>query len=475
MVKDNFCQITQSIHQIAIFIFGFVFIMKSIRVRSFRMLVFSLLQYVEGFSMYLVISTLAGLKGKTSLLKILFLSLLHGSIYLILNKILPFQIQGIVLLILSILISSLVLELDFILSILTTLITVLMIISIDLSIGMISLGIMNMSADEMIANTYIRTIYTSIIQSIFLMIAFIINKKNITLPKKYFMNQKTNFLISSIFFAVCVFAFLAFIIGSFIKDVQSIVYIALVIIFISFSLVMYRLNQYVVTMAVKEIQLEDQRIYIEYIKELMNHLKAQRHEFINHINVLYGLVQIKDLKRLETAKEYIESLNITIQETSDIMATDEPVVSGLLVTKTAIAEQKNIEMDINITDRITDTPLSLTEVSIILNNLINNAIEFSETLPEKNRYICVEIFGDEDHVYIDIYNENNGHAIADTEKIFEKGFSTKLNDKEYRGFGLYNVKSILEKHHGSITVESDSHETSFKIILPKKNNNKGGF
>lgn len=30
------------------------------------MLIFSLLQYIEGFSMYLIISTLSGLKGKIS-------------------------------------------------------------------------------------------------------------------------------------------------------------------------------------------------------------------------------------------------------------------------------------------------------------------------------------------------------------------------------------------------------------------------
>ncbi|NLK98841.1 MAG: GHKL domain-containing protein [Epulopiscium sp.] len=432
------------------------------------MFIFSLLQYVEGFAMYLIISTLSGLKGRTSLLKILYLSLLHGSIYLILNEILPIQLQGIILLIISILISSLILELDFILSILTTLISVLIILTVDLTVSMTTLGILNIPISDIVNNSSIRTLLTFIIQLIFLIIAFVIYMKNITLPKKYFINKKISLLISSIFFAVCVFAFLAFIIGTFVDDFQPIIYIALVIIFISFSFVMYKLNQYVVTMAVKEIQLEDQRIYIEYIKELMNHLKAQRHEFINHINVLYGLVQINDVSRLETAKRYIETLNITIQGTSDIMATDEPVVSGLLVTKTAIAEQKNIEMDINITDRITDTPLSLTEVSTILNNLINNAIEFSETLPEKNRYICIEVYGDENNVYIDICNENNGQAITNTEIIFEKGFSTKPNHKDYRGFGLYNVKGIIEKHHGSIAVESDLHETSFKVSLPKK-------
>ena len=265
---------------------------------------------------------------------------MHGSVYLILNEILPIQIQGIILLIISILISSLILELDFILSILTTLISVLIILTLDLTVSMTTLGILNVPISDIVNNPSIRTLLTFIVQLTFLIIAFVIYMKNITLPKKYFINKKISLLISSIFFAVCIFAFLAFIIGTFVDDFQPIVYIALVIIFISFSLVMYKLNQYVVTMAVKEMQLEDQRIYIEYIKELMNHLKAQRHEFINHINVLYGLVQIKDVSRLETAKRYIETLNITIQGTSDIMATDEPVVSGLLVTKTAIAEQK---------------------------------------------------------------------------------------------------------------------------------------
>lgn len=65
------------------------------------------------------------------------------------------------------------------------------------------------------------------------------------------------------------------------------------------------------------------------------------------------------------------------------MATDEPVVSGLLFTKIAIAEQKNIEFDVHINDRITDTNLSLTEISTVLNNLINNAIEFLEEIPEE--------------------------------------------------------------------------------------------
>ncbi|WP_058486076.1 sensor histidine kinase [Defluviitalea phaphyphila] len=433
------------------------------------MFIFSLLQLIEGFALYLIITTLAGLKGKISLLKIGFLSILHGIIYYIVNDIFPFGIHGIILIILSILISSLVLELDFVLSLISTIISILIIITLDFILTMCFLSFSHLNINKFMNNIYMRNWLTFVMQIIFLIISILIYKKNINIPKKFFLNKKTSLLISSLFFIICIFAIFTSIISIYIESSAfSKIYIFLVITFISFSLMIYKLNQYIISMTAKEIQLEDQKIYIEYIKELMSHLKAQRHEFINHINVLYGLVQIKDLKRLEAAKEYIENLNITIQTTSHIMSTDEPVVSGLLFTKTAIAEQNNIEMDVHIVDKITDTPLSLTEISIVLNNLINNAIEFSQTLPEENRYISIEIMGDEKNIYIDICNENNGQPIPDTDIIFKKGFSTKSLNKDSRGFGLYNVKSIIEKHHGTIKVDSDLQETSFKITLPKK-------
>jgi len=350
---------------------------------------FFLLQFLEGFALYLIIITLARKKGKISLFMLFFLTILHGSIYYVIDKLFPFQLHGLVLIILSILISSLVLELDFILATISALISILVIISLDFTISMLCLAIIKIPITEIINNTYIRTNLTFFVQVCFLGVAIILNKKNFTLPKKYFVTKKTSILISSLFFIICVFALFALIISSLISSLQSLMYVFLIITFISFSFVIYKLNQYIVYMAMKEIQLEEQKIYIEYIKELMNHLKSQRHEFINHINVLYGLVQIKDLSRLETAKRYIENLNITIQGTSKVMATNEPVVSGLLFTKTAIAEQKNIELDVHITDKFTDTSLSLTEISVILNNLINNAIEFTENLPEENRYIYI--------------------------------------------------------------------------------------
>ena len=116
--------------------------------------------------------------------------------------------------------------------------------------------------------------------------------------------------------------------------------------------------------------------------------------------------------------------------------------------------------------------MTLTEISTVLNNLIKNAIEFLEDIPEEKRYIYFEISGDDDHIYVEVSNENNNTPISDTDIIFDKGFSTKNNEENLRGFGLYNIKNIIEKHKGIISVESDEHETRFKIMLPKSNKSR---
>ncbi|NLM48878.1 MAG: GHKL domain-containing protein [Epulopiscium sp.] len=432
------------------------------------MLTYYLLQFVEGVAVYLIITTLCGLKNKISFLKFLSLSVLHALTYYIIAQIFPYAVQGISFTISTIFICNLLLNVDFALSTFSSLIAITIKVILEALFVIFCISVLKISIDEFHVFGFTRVIATLINQLFYLLIASIVYIKNMSIRNKIYLNKKTNILVSSVFSITSILAMFLIVLNIYITAYQPIVYIFFIITFSSLVFTIYRLNKYFVSMAVEETQLEEQKIYIEYIKELVSHLKCQRHEFINHINVLYGLVQVKDINRLETAKDYIENLNITIQGTSNIMATDEPVVSGLLFTKIAIAEQKNIEFDVHINDRITDTNLSLTEISTVLNNLINNAIEFLEEIPEEKRYIFFEITGDNDNIYVDICNENDNNPIPDKNIIFTKGYSTKNNERALRGFGLYNVKNIIEKHKGSIVVESDDQETRFKVTLPKK-------
>ena len=85
-------------------------------------------------------------------------------------------------------------------------------------------------------------------------------------------------------------------------------------------------------------------------------------------------------------------------------------------------------------------------VNIVINNLLNNAIEATKISEKK--HISVDIKKVERY-RIEIKNNSSGLNI-DANKIqdfFQKGFSSKGKG---RGYGLYNVKKIVKKYKGSI-------------------------
>ncbi len=107
-----------------------------------------------------------------------------------------------------------------------------------------------------------------------------------------------------------------------------------------------------------------------------------------------------------------------------------------------------------------------TQVSQVVSNLIGNAVKYND---KKVCEICVSC--NEKLEFYEITFEDNGPGIAPNyhQKIFEV-FQT-LTDKdtyESTGIGLSIVKKIIEKHEGTIKVESNGKlGTKFIISYPK--------
>lgn len=83
-------------------------------------------------------------------------------------------------------------------------------------------------------------------------------------------------------------------------------------------------------------------------------------------------------------------------------------------------------------------------------NIVKNCIEHSKNY--KNIFIEV----DENNAYSQVTIEDNGGGIDDEDlpHIFEKFYKGKNSDNESSGIGLSLSKSIIEKSHGYIDVES---------------------
>jgi signal transduction histidine kinase len=104
-------------------------------------------------------------------------------------------------------------------------------------------------------------------------------------------------------------------------------------------------------------------------------------------------------------------------------------------------------------------------ISVIFNNLISNAIKYSDSGKEDS-FLKIDIDITEEKAIFRIEDNGIGIAREYISKVFDMFFRATMQ-KEGAGLGLYIVKETIEKLHGKISVESEPRSgTSFLIELP---------
>lgn len=197
------------------------------------------------------------------------------------------------------------------------------------------------------------------------------------------------------------------------------------------------------------------------VEKLNITLRGQRHDFMNHLQVVYGLM---DMDEYTSAKEYIEKVFNDIQKVNKVLRTSKPAVNALLQAKVLFAEKRGINIKLFITSQLKELKIPEWEFCRIIGNIIDNAIyALLEVQGEKN----IEVYIFEDLKAYGFKIKNNGPEIDEktVKIIFEPGFTTKGENGD--GMGLAITKEILEQYEGSIEVVSNEKETTFTGFISK--------
>jgi light-regulated signal transduction histidine kinase (bacteriophytochrome) len=125
------------------------------------------------------------------------------------------------------------------------------------------------------------------------------------------------------------------------------------------------------------------------------------------------------------------------------------------------------KIHISIEENLPLVPADNTMLKQLFYNIIGNAMKYSVL---KNKPV-IKIGGREDKNHILFYIEDNGIGldIQYADKIFDV-FSRLVSDDEFEGtgIGLSIVKRIMDRHHGTISVESELEKgTTFWVSFPK--------
>ncbi|MFE3576193.1 GHKL domain-containing protein [Lysinibacillus sp. NPDC059133] len=215
---------------------------------------------------------------------------------------------------------------------------------------------------------------------------------------------------------------------------------------------------------VEEVEATEDTYQAE-IKTLITSVSSLRHDFTNHIQVLHGFLQ---LDKPDQAKQYLSSLSKEVQAINSLkLNIDHPGLSILLQTKKLTAQNHNIEMDFTVTQDEFNK-IKTTDLIKILSNLIDNAIDAANELPEEQRKITICCKADDTQYIFKV--TNTGPNIAEAGQIFKQGFSTKKPESgKIRGQGLFIVNEIVNKYDGQITIDSSKHlETTAIVTIPIK-------
>jgi signal transduction histidine kinase len=197
-----------------------------------------------------------------------------------------------------------------------------------------------------------------------------------------------------------------------------------------------------------------------------------RPEILEYLSIVQSLVGTQsrlisdflDLDVLEQGKLGIRSepcqLNPIVVEVADVMK--------------AIARRKQVQIETRLQDGLPAILADPDRIRQILFNLLGNAIKYTG---EGDR-VGIETEGDEKHVRFTVSDHGPGVPEADLPRLFDLYHRTeeaRQSRTKGLGLGLFIVKSLVDLHHGRITVESGlGSGTRFTVQIPVTEDKSGG-
>lgn len=241
---------------------------------------------------------------------------------------------------------------------------------------------------------------------------------------------------------------------------NHILIIAVSVSIISGLIILGILGRSLIILLQKEAEFDAQAAYSESMDELFRSMKTQRHDFNNHVQVIYGMIQEN---MIDLAKEYIKDVFKETRELNDIIAVDRPEISSLLKAKQTTAIQKNIDFKISIKCKLSNISLKPYELVRVLGNIIDNAFDAASAISEGKKEVTLRIFSEGNIIYLETLNP--GTLPDKVEELFKPGISSKDG---HTGLGLYIVKNLIESHNGSISLQNVNRSVLCRVSFINK-------
>jgi two-component system CitB family sensor kinase len=194
-------------------------------------------------------------------------------------------------------------------------------------------------------------------------------------------------------------------------------------------------------------------------------LRSQRHEFMNKLHLISGLIQMQEY---ELVKELIDKVHTEQQNVLNFFLAHirDPAIVGVLMGKMHRAKELGIHLAVSENSDVKERCPHREIILTILGNAIENAMEAIQAFDSKKEASKINVYMKEeiDHLYVEISDNGPGIDPKLGNKIFEDGGTTK---GENRGFGLALLTRLVARQNGSIKMISSLEGATLQVSLPK--------
>ncbi|MFB6977156.1 sensor histidine kinase [Streptomyces scopuliridis] len=232
---------------------------------------------------------------------------------------------------------------------------------------------------------------------------------------------------------------------------------------------------------------------------LLDALRAQDHEHANRLHTVLGLLE---LGRHERAVEFVAGVASAHRASAEQIAerVGDPLVSALLVGKTAIAAERGVSLRISPATLLPHRVVDPRDLVTVLGNLIDNALDAvaerrlteppaePSGVPSSERsvepFVEVELRAEKTTAVIRVSDTGPGVPPEMRERVFAEGWSTKrpappppsadpsdpapIAFRRRRGIGLALVRRLSERYGGMARVTARAGGGAvFTVVLPE--------
>ena len=204
-----------------------------------------------------------------------------------------------------------------------------------------------------------------------------------------------------------------------------------------------------------ELQTEQSKTHLDEVRSIHKEMRGYKHDFHNHLQTLKGYIEAGESER---ALKYIEELDYGVMNTDTLLKTGNVSVDVILSAKIAKAKSKGINVTVkaNLPDNLNITDV---ELSIVIGNLLDNAIEACTASTDKEPFIRVYLVMKSNMLYFSMLNSSG-------DKLKKDGSLFNSKKGGFHGFGLRRTENIIEKHGGWIKYNSEDGAFSSEFLVP---------